>query len=63
MTLFVLSAVLSAFAGIISSIRTSAANPNSGTGYELEVIAMVVIGGTALISTALDTRPFPCWAT
>jgi simple sugar transport system permease protein len=43
-----LSAALSAFAGIISSIRTSAANPNSGTGYELEVIAMVVIGGTAL---------------
>ena len=39
---------LAAFAGIISSIRTSAANPNSGTGYELEVIAMVVIGGTAL---------------
>ncbi len=47
-SLFVLSAVMSAFAGIISSIRTSAANPNSGTGYELEVIAMVVIGGTAL---------------
>ena len=46
--LFVLTAVLSAFAGVISSIRTSAANPNSGTGYELEVIAMVVIGGTAL---------------
>ena len=46
--LFILSSVLSAFAGIISSIRTSAANPNSGTGYELEVIAMVVIGGTAL---------------
>jgi len=46
--LFMLSAMLSAFAGIISSIRTSAANPNSGTGYELEVIAMVVIGGTAL---------------
>ena len=46
--LFMLSAVLAAFAGVISSIRTSAANPNSGTGYELEVIAMVVIGGTAL---------------
>ncbi|MDW6025412.1 ABC transporter permease [Mesorhizobium sp. BAC0120] len=46
--LFMLTSVLSAFAGIISSIRTSAANPNSGTGYELEVIAMVVIGGTAL---------------
>jgi len=46
--LFILSAVMASFAGIISSIRTSAANPNSGTGYELEVIAMVVIGGTAL---------------
>ncbi len=46
--LFMLSATMAAFAGIISSIRTSAANPNSGTGYELEVIAMVVIGGTAL---------------
>ena len=46
--LFMLSAMLAAFAGVISSIRTSAANPNSGTGYELEVIAMVVIGGTAL---------------
>jgi len=46
--LFILSSVMAAFAGIISSIRTSAANPNSGTGYELEVIAMVVIGGTAL---------------
>ncbi len=48
-TLFMVSAMMSAFAGIISSIRTSAANPNSGTGYELEVIAMVVIGGTALM--------------
>jgi simple sugar transport system permease protein len=48
MGLFILSAMMAAFAGIISSIRTLAANPNSGTGYELEVIAMVVIGGTAL---------------
>ena len=46
--LFVLCSVLSGLAGVISSIRTSAANPNSGTSYELEVIAMVVIGGTAL---------------
>jgi simple sugar transport system permease protein len=46
--LFILSAVMSAFAGITSSIRVSAANPNSGDGYEMEVIAMVVIGGTAL---------------
>ena len=47
--LFVLSSCLAGFAGVISSIRTSAANPNSGTGYELEVIAMVVIGGTSLL--------------
>ena len=46
--LFMLSSAMAAFAGIISSIRTQAANPNSGTGYELEVIAMVVIGGTVL---------------
>ena len=46
--LFMLSGAMAAFAGVISSIRTAAANPNSGTGYELEVIAMVVIGGTAL---------------
>ncbi|MFO1070868.1 MAG: ABC transporter permease [Geminicoccaceae bacterium] len=46
--LFMLTSMMSALAGVISSIRTSAANPNSGTGYELEVIAMVVIGGTAL---------------
>ena len=46
--LFVAAAIISAYAGIASSIRVSAANPNSGTGYELEVIAMVVIGGTML---------------
>jgi len=46
--LFMLSSAMAALAGIISSIRVSAANPNAGTGYELEVIAMVVIGGTAL---------------
>jgi simple sugar transport system permease protein len=46
--LFVLSAILAGFAGIINAFRTSSANPNNGTGYELEVIAMVVIGGTSL---------------
>ncbi|WFU12386.1 ABC transporter permease (plasmid) [Rhizobium sp. CB3090] len=46
--LFMASSAMSSLAGVISSIRTSAANPNSGTGYELEVIAMVVIGGTVL---------------
>jgi simple sugar transport system permease protein len=46
--MFMLTAFLAAYAGITSSIRVSTANPNSGTGYELEVIAMVVIGGTML---------------
>jgi simple sugar transport system permease protein len=46
--LFILTSAMAAFAGIASSIRVSTANPNSGTQYELEVIAMVVIGGTAL---------------
>jgi simple sugar transport system permease protein len=44
-----LTSAMAGFAGVISSIRVSAANPNSGQGYELEVIAMVVIGGTALM--------------
>ena len=48
LALFMLTSFMAALAGIISSIRVSAANPNSGTGYELEVIAMVVIGGTVL---------------
>ncbi len=48
LVLFMLSAAMAGLAGIISSIRVSAANPNSGGGYELEVIAMVVIGGTVL---------------
>jgi simple sugar transport system permease protein len=47
-SLFILTAVLAGFSGITSSIRVSAANPNSGTTYELEVIAMTVIGGTVL---------------
>ena len=46
--LFMLCSAMAGLAGIISSIRVSAANPNSGMGYELEVIAMVVIGGTVL---------------
>ena len=39
---------MAAYSGITSSIRVSTANPNSGTTYELEVIAMTVIGGTVL---------------
>jgi len=46
--LFVLCATLSGFAGVMDTLRIEAAYPIAGTGYELEVIAMVVIGGTLL---------------
>jgi simple sugar transport system permease protein len=46
--LFVLSAILAGFAGLISSWRISTSYAISGTGYELEVIAMCVVGGTSL---------------
>ena len=46
--LFILTACVAGYSGITSSIRTASANPNSGTSYELEVIAMTVIGGTVL---------------
>ena len=46
--LFVLTSVLAGLAGMISAFRISAASPVAGTGYELEIIAMVVVGGTAL---------------
>ena len=46
--LFTLSAVFAAFSGSIDAFRIQSAYPIAGTGYELETIAMVVIGGTAL---------------
>jgi simple sugar transport system permease protein len=46
--LFILSALLAGFAGIISATRIGSAYAISGTGYELEVIAMCVVGGTSL---------------
>jgi simple sugar transport system permease protein len=46
--LFVLTAVLAAFAGLISTTRIGSSYAISGTGYELEVIAMCVVGGTSL---------------
>lgn len=46
--LFVVTSTLAGLSGTISALRISAASPVAGTGYELEVIAMVVVGGTAL---------------
>ncbi len=46
--LFIVCALAAGFAGIMDTFRIESAYPVSGTGYELEVIAMVVIGGTLL---------------
>ena len=46
---FVLSGLLAAVGGAIDTSRFQAADPNAGMGFELEVIAAVVIGGTSLM--------------
>jgi ribose transport system permease protein len=46
---FVLSGTLAALAAVIQTARMSSANPNTGIGFELQVIAAVVIGGTSLM--------------
>ena len=48
-TVFALCGLLAGLAGLIRASRMSGANPNAGTGFELEVIAAVVIGGTSLM--------------
>lgn len=42
------SGLLAALAGIILTSRLSSAQPTAGTGYELDAIASVVLGGTSL---------------
>jgi len=50
-TLFVyaLTGVLVGFAGLIYVARTGIVQTNTGTGFELEVIAAVVLGGTSIL--------------
>ncbi len=45
---YTLAGALSAVAGLITTSRLDSAQPNAGTGYELDSIAAVVIGGTSL---------------
>jgi ribose transport system permease protein len=45
---YVLSAILSGFAGIVLASRIATANPNIGGSYAMESIAAAVLGGTAL---------------
>lgn len=46
--IYMLNAFLSALAGIMLTSRLSSGIPTSGTGYELDAIASVVIGGASL---------------
>ncbi|MGC8778529.1 MAG: ABC transporter permease [Candidatus Caldatribacteriaceae bacterium] len=50
-TLFVyaITGVLVGFAGLIYVARTGIVQTNTGTGFELEVIAAVVLGGTSIL--------------
>jgi ribose transport system permease protein len=45
----VLAGLLAGAAGIVTTARLGAADPNAGIGFELQVIAAVVVGGTSLL--------------
>lgn len=45
---YTVAGLLSAVAALIVTARLDSAQPNAGTGYELDSIAAVVIGGTSL---------------
>ncbi|RFA13159.1 sugar ABC transporter permease [Subtercola boreus] len=46
---YVIAGVLSGFAGFLLASRVGVGTPTAGTGYELNAIAAVVIGGTSLV--------------
>ncbi|KAF1021702.1 MAG: Ribose import permease protein RbsC [Paracidovorax wautersii] len=45
---YTLSGMMAAMAGVILTSRLNSAQPKAGTGYELDAIAAVVLGGTSL---------------
>jgi len=57
-TIYAIIGALAAFTGVIQASRLGSAQPNAGTGYELTVIAAVIIGGTSTyggVGTILGT--------
>jgi len=48
LVLYVLSGVVSAFAGVFYLLRFDSANTDTGTGLELQVIAAVLLGGVSI---------------
>jgi ribose transport system permease protein len=49
LTVFLVTGFLVAVAAVIDTSRIQSANPNAGTGFELQAIAAAVIGGTSLM--------------
>ncbi len=47
-SVYAVSGLLSALAGLILTARLESAQPTAGQGYELDAIAAVVVGGTSL---------------
>ncbi|MGG5173377.1 ABC transporter permease subunit [Pseudarthrobacter sp. J1738] len=48
-SVYVISGACAGLAGVIFSARVVSAQPTAGTGYELDAIAAVVLGGTSLV--------------
>lgn len=46
--IFIVTAVTAAMAGILNTAQVSTGNPSLGSGFELDAITAVVLGGTAL---------------
>jgi ribose transport system permease protein len=46
---FALSGLLAGLASVVHTARLASADPNAGSGLELQAIAAVVIGGTSLM--------------
>jgi len=46
LTIYVMSGLLASLAGIVLTARVNAAEPLAGSGYELDAIAAVVLGGS-----------------
>ena len=52
LAMYLLSGLLSALGGVLLAAKAGTALPDAATGYELEIIAAVIIGGTSLYGRA-----------
>jgi ribose transport system permease protein len=49
LSVYVIAGICAGLAGVIFAARVISAQPTAGTGYELDAIAAVVLGGTSLV--------------